>query len=321
MAKQRLNKNVVIGLTLFTFVVMIVLSIIMLNQLRKRDPAYFVVLAEQAVAGDHWDQAAIFYKEAWKRSGRAAHMVKIGEALLEFGDVPNALLAWQRALVSEPSLLAAHRARLEVLVESAKLNHQIAQWQQVLDGAEDMQDVAGEGQDAELAFALHAKGLAMLNLTSQDPDYADRGLEALENAVKLGTESVAYAIDLIDHYVQQNHHEQAKRLLDELLSRHTEPGDAGSRARTAYAIYQADLDETEAASAYFNDAITLADGTPDAQLDAELAYGVFLTRQMEDRVDGDCSIEIRWWKNRRHDVLVDENPSRNVGPRTANHSP
>ncbi len=279
MAKKRLNKNVVIGLTLFTFVVMIALSIIMLNQLRKRDPAYFVVLAEQAVAGDHWDQAAIFYKQAWKRSGRAAHMVKIGEALLEFGDVPNALLAWHQALVSEPSLLAAHRARLEVFVESAKLNHQIARWQQVLAAAEDMQDAAGEGQDAELAFALHAKGLAMLNLKSQDPQHADRGIEALENAVALDAECVIYAIDLIDHHVQQDRQEQAKRLLDELLSRHTEPGDAGSRARTAYAIYQADLGESEAASAYFHDAIALAESTPEAQLEAQLAYGAFLTRQ------------------------------------------
>ena len=282
MAKKRLNKNVVVGLTLFTFVVMIVLSIIMLSQLRKRDPAYFVVLAERAVAGEHWDQAAIFYKEAWRRSGRAAHVVKIGEALLEFGDVPNALLAWQQALVSEPNLLVAHRARLEVLVELAQLNHQIAQWQLVLDAAEDMQDVAGEAQDAELAFALHAKGLAMLSLTSQDPDYADRGIEALQSAASLDTECVTYAVDLIDHHVRQDHHEQAKHLLDELLSRHTEAGDAGSRARTAYAIYQADLDETEAARAYFNDAIALAEGTPEAQLKAELAYGVFLTKQWGD---------------------------------------
>ena len=166
MAKKRLNKNVVVGLTLFGFVLMIVLSIIMLSQLRKRDPAYFIVLAEQAVASDHWDQAAIFYKEAWRRSGDAKHLVKIGEALLEYGDVPNALLAWKQALVSQPNLLTAHRAYLEVLLELAELNHHISQWQNVLKAAEDMLDAATEDQRAELAFALHAKGLAMLNLTS-----------------------------------------------------------------------------------------------------------------------------------------------------------
>jgi len=296
MAKKRLNKSVVVGLTLFTFVLMIVLSIIMLSQLRKRDPAYFVVLAEQAAAGDHWDQAAIFYKEAWRRSGDAAHLAKIGEALLECGDVPNALLAWQQALVSDPNLLSAHRARLEVLLESAKLNYQVAQWQQVLNAAEDMQDAAGEGHDVELAFALHAKGLAMLHLTSQDPEYADRGIEVLEKAVALDTECVTYAIDLIDHYVQQDHHEQAKQRLDELVSRHTGPGDAASRARTAYAIYQADLKESEAARAYFNDAIALAEGAPEAQLEAELAYGAFLTRQWGNaRREGldDSTVEAR----------------------------
>ena len=45
MARKRLNKKVVVGLTLFTFLTIIVLSTLMLRQLQKADPKHFVALA------------------------------------------------------------------------------------------------------------------------------------------------------------------------------------------------------------------------------------------------------------------------------------
>jgi uncharacterized membrane-anchored protein len=38
MAGKRLNKNLVVGLTLCAFVMMVLLSVLMLLQLRQRDP-------------------------------------------------------------------------------------------------------------------------------------------------------------------------------------------------------------------------------------------------------------------------------------------
>ncbi len=53
MAKKRLNKNLVIVLTLLAFVMMIAASVLMLRRLQQRDPKYFVDLArQQASRGD-----------------------------------------------------------------------------------------------------------------------------------------------------------------------------------------------------------------------------------------------------------------------------
>ena len=45
MAKKRLNKNVVVALTLSSFLVIIVLSVLMLRQLQRGDPQRLAQLA------------------------------------------------------------------------------------------------------------------------------------------------------------------------------------------------------------------------------------------------------------------------------------
>lgn len=276
MAKKRLNKNVVVGLTLFGFVGMIVLSVIMLSQLRKRDPKYFIDLAEQAVSREHWDQAVLFYREAWRRSEDALHVVRLGEALLELGDVPQALMAWQQALLSQPDLLVGHRAQLEVLVELAQLNMRVEQWKLVHDAAEKMRDVAAETSTPDHAYALYALGLSLLNMSNVDPAYVSQGFDAIEQSVALDPAEVSYAIDLAGQYAQRNQRTDAKALLDELLSRHPNPGDAGARVRTAYAMYQANSGESASARAYFEDALDFAADAPEARFEGELSFSAFL---------------------------------------------
>ena len=90
MARKRLNKNLVVGITLVVFVIMIVLSALMLNQLQQRDPKYFVELAQAAAKNGDWQQAALFYNEAWERSSDPLHLVSLGDALLSNGDVERA---------------------------------------------------------------------------------------------------------------------------------------------------------------------------------------------------------------------------------------
>jgi len=279
MAQKRLNKNVVIGLTLFAFALMILLSVIMLLQLRKRDPQYFADLAEAAADEGHWEQAGLFYREAWRRSEDATHLVRLGDALLELGDVTNALAAWSQALVTQPDLLAAHRMRLNVLHEIAKLGRETASWQDVLRAAEAMLERTTPDDTDNRSFALHAKGMALLNLGAVDSANNDRGLEALETAVAISPERVTYAVDLVRNYIILDQRDDARALLDKMLSRHADPGSAGSRARAAYAMYQADAGEDEAALAYFQDAIEYAGPGTEARLEARLACSTFLMRQ------------------------------------------
>lgn len=279
MAQKRLNKPVVIGLTLFLFAVMIGLSAVMLVQMRKRDPQYFANLAETAAKQEHWEQAGLFYREAWRRSKDATYLVKLGDALLELGDVNNALASWSQALITQPDLLIAHRTRLGVLHEIAKLSRQTKSWQEVLRAAEAMLDKTSPEDANDRGFALHAKGMALLNLAKVDPANNAKGLEALEAAVGTSPDKVTYAVDLVRNYILQGKRDDAKALLDELISHHPNHDAAGSRARAAYAMYQADAGNDEAALAYFKDAIDYADPSSDARLEAQLACSTFLMKQ------------------------------------------
>ena len=57
MATRRLNKNLVVFLALSAFAMMILLSVLMLAQLQKRDPKYFVELAQRSAEQQQWQQA------------------------------------------------------------------------------------------------------------------------------------------------------------------------------------------------------------------------------------------------------------------------
>lgn len=54
MARKQLNKTMVVGLTLCLFAFMVLLSVVMLRQLQRRDPKYFVDLAETALEHEEW---------------------------------------------------------------------------------------------------------------------------------------------------------------------------------------------------------------------------------------------------------------------------
>src|SRR3989304_2576562 len=100
MARKRLNKNLVLVLALSAFAMMILLAVLMLGQLQKRDPEYFVALAERSAEQRQWQQAAMFYNEAWDRSGDAGHLVEVGEMMLRDGEVIKAIMCWRQALVA-----------------------------------------------------------------------------------------------------------------------------------------------------------------------------------------------------------------------------
>ena len=119
MTRKRLNKNLIVSLTLCMFVMIIVLSVLMLQQLKRRDPKYFVELAQQYENQQDWQTAAVFYQKAWERSNDPRHLVSIGDALLNAGEVGPAVQSWRMALINQPDLTEAHIRQLELLLELA----------------------------------------------------------------------------------------------------------------------------------------------------------------------------------------------------------
>src|SRR3990172_4758822 len=168
MARRRLNKNLVVVLALSGFAMMILLAVLMLGQLQKRDPKYFVALAERSAEQQQWQQAAMFYNEAWERSGDTGYLVEVGEMLLREGEVIKAIMCWRQALVHQPELLAAHERQLELMLQLARLYGTPQRWEQLRDAAEAMLRVVSGQTPRQKAFAHHANGLALLNLQSRD---------------------------------------------------------------------------------------------------------------------------------------------------------
>lgn len=297
MATKRLNKNLVVALTLFTFAAMIGLAVIMLSQLQKRDPIYFYDLAEKARVQSQWPQAALFYREAYARSQDAAYLVYFGEMMLNDGEVRNALGAWQQALINQPDLLDAHVKLIDLLTELAQQSGNLSRWERLREAADHFIEVDVEKTSQQQAMAHHAKGLALIRLKNQDESYVHQGIEELESAARLSPETVDYSIDLARQYVSQEREDDGQRLLQDLVTRHTSPGADSSKVRLAYAKYLVDVKQIEEAEPLFTESLSLAQGNPDALYDARLGYAVFLSQKWGRTIQTDESSD---------EVLFDE---------------
>ena len=278
MAKRRLNKNLVIALTLFSFLVIIVLSVLMLKQLQKGDPERLMQLAQAHEEKGEWREAAVFYHRAWEKSGDWGYIVSWADMQLEEGKVALALQGWREALVHKPELIGAHRRQLETLLEIAHLHGRLDNWIAVQEAAEAMLAVE-EATPEELAFAHHANGLALVNLESQAEENAARGMAELQEAVGLAPEAVDYAIDLASQHLLQGEVEEGELSFRRMLGKYAAPGAEASKVRTVYAKHLAGRREFEEARRYHRESVSLAGEDSRAQVEARLAQAEFLAQR------------------------------------------
>ena len=136
MARKRLNKNLVLVLSFVAFATLLGVSALVLRNLQQRDPQYFIDLARQYETNDDWATASVFYKKAWDRSRDSSHLVLLGDALLNSGEVEMAVASWRQALINSPDLTDAHLRQMELFLEMALLNARRSQWNGVKDAAE-----------------------------------------------------------------------------------------------------------------------------------------------------------------------------------------
>ncbi len=288
MAAKQLNKRLVVALSLFGFACMILICVLMLRQLQRRDPHYFVQLGQTAESQQQWQQAALFYNEAWERGRDARYLVNVGEMLLQEGDVAKALFAWRQALVHEPALLEAHARQVALLLQVAQLYATPARWQQALEAAEAFLGVIPAGAEAQQAVAHHAKGLALLNLESRDPRNAELGIGALTTAMRLADSEVDYALDLARELVRAERVEEGEGIYRRLVEEQVAPGAGASKARLAYAQFLAERQRTEEAEAFYQQSLEAGIGDAAALRDAKMGYSRFLmqrwARAVRDRV-------------------------------------
>ncbi|MHC4695984.1 MAG: tetratricopeptide repeat protein [Planctomycetota bacterium] len=295
MARKRINKKLVVGLTFFVFLTVIILSVLMLRQLQQGDPQRFVALAERYEAKEEWRQAALFYHKAWENGGDHTHLVRAGEMLTQEGEVGQALYYWRQALVSDPNLVEAHTKRIELLLELATLYGGVGRSQEVHEAAEAMLDAATELAASELAFAYNANGLALVKLASQDEANVEKGLAELRMAVELAPDNVDYAIELGMWHVRQKRVDEGEGILRELPELFKSPGEAGAKARSAYAKYLSgrppsdDAERNlERAEQLFEESLVFAEDDPTALLEAKLDFATFLSQQWARAIGEDA---------------------------------
>lgn len=276
MAKQ-LNKNLIVVLTIAAFGVILALSVIMLQRIERSDPKYFIELAERAAGVGQWQQAAIFYNRAWELSNDPAHIVAVGDMLLEDGEVGRAIGSWEQALVHQPDLFDAHERLIDLRLELGELYSDSGNWEKVHDASLAMLEVDAPRTPQREAFAQNARGLALVALRRRAEDNAAQGLIALEKAFELAPDAVEYGIDLALEYMRIDRSEDAETLLRRLVADNVETGANASKARLALARFLAGQQKLDEADPLFSESVTVAGDDGEARTDAEIGFAVFLS--------------------------------------------
>jgi len=291
MARKQINKNLVVALTLCVFLAMVIASVLMLRQLQRADPKRFVAIAESYAEREEWAPAALFYGKAFANSDDPTHLVLQGDMLLEDGDVFNALNCWRQALVNDPELIAAHKRQLSLFLELAALYGGVDRWLPLAESAEAFLDIEVELKDDEEAAARHARGLALVQLASQDASNVSKGLEDLKTASELDPSNLDYSIDYAAACIRHGSSEQGEGILRDLVERFDARGAESARARMVYAKYlgvrrpleTAELSFAEA-ERLFEESLLMAEGHPESLREAKLEFASFLAQRWADAV-------------------------------------
>lgn len=271
---KRLNKNLVVGLSVAGFVVMLALSVLMIHTLEQNDPAELAKLAEQYRDREEWEEAAQLYRRAWEVGTDPAYLVDAGEMALNGGAVLDALTFWQNAITQDPSLVAAREKRLDVVLRIAQLQNQVGDWIAVQEGADGLLSV-----DPENAQGHYAGGIAYSQLDTQAAGNAEQGLELLKRATELAPDNLEYALAYTAALLQRGQQEAGEAQLAALMERFTQPGLEAAKVRWVYGAYLARRNETEKAERQFQDAITLAGQNAEALAGAQQAYGSYIAQR------------------------------------------
>ncbi|MFQ5462616.1 MAG: tetratricopeptide repeat protein [Phycisphaerae bacterium] len=287
MAKKRLNKKLVLLLSLLAAMTMIGLAMVMLVQLQGTDPERFAELARSATEAEEYEQASLFYHKAWQRSGDPRYLVQRGSVELSAGRINRALQCWRDAVIKDPGLLEARRSELQLELELGRLYNDVSVWIAVSTSAEAMIQADAEKTDEDLAFAYHAGGLALTHLASQDEANPQRGEAQLEQATQLDPNNVEYALDLATQYLASGRVDDGRQRLDTLAARFATPSTEASRIRLALARHLSTVEPFTDAERYFDESIQMAGDDVAQRREAQVGYAIYLTQKWARSVDQD----------------------------------
>lgn len=241
---KRVNKNMVVALTAFAFMLMAAGGILMVLQLRQDDPLRFRERAEKRCeqaerykaedkweeAKEEWNAALRLYQRAYSVRNEPLYLVNVGEMFYNLGDENWARQSWEDAVTIDPQLEAGW-------IKAAEFDHELARrypspgrWKRSQETAEKLLEFNQENPSA-----LFYLGSALIGLRAQDAANAETGLEKLRRAVELAPENVDYCLALVRGEAGEDQAEKALARLGEMGEANTVPGHDASRVRSIHA--------------------------------------------------------------------------------------
>src|SRR5205085_8278177 len=141
----RVNKNLVVALTLGGMVATTAAGILLVNNLPQKSPQKFVDQAEEFLARKPPDyiKAATFYQRAYGRAHSAGdtptankYLIKAGDLALQGGDAGMARKLWMAVVVADPTNIAAQEKVVSFYLDIAEMSNGSDLWNQVQSDAE-----------------------------------------------------------------------------------------------------------------------------------------------------------------------------------------
>ncbi len=304
--RKRLNKNLIVGLTAFAFVVMTSGGVLLVSGLSESNPERFAELGEEAFAKGNWDAARSFYARAYTIAKDSAYLVPIGDAYMAEGDEQRAVTTWRRAVADRSDLTDAYSKLLSVQLEHSRLfGLDPSRWLQVKRDAEGLLEAAetaassaegGEATDAtDTTTGLFALGVSMVELARQQQQEGNQeeGYAKIRESIAQKPAEVDFSVRLANYLAEDGKIEEAGELYRQLVAANDGTGMAPVDARIEYARFLAGYeDDLEDAREVLNDA-------KDAAGDDKQALGKALTALARAALID--------WDNSRRDPAIEEN--------------
>ncbi len=199
---KRLNKQMVLILTIASMVLTTVAMVVVIMNLPQKDPRPLAREAEVLAQEGKYDEAVKKYQGAARRAKAikdmdlyAEYMNLAGETALKGGSATDARRCWADVMLNDPKNEAAQQHTVSLFLEFA--NHAGVPWNILQEEAQKLVDI-----NPGNATGLHALGLALVQQRAADPANGDAGEKNLLAAMEIDRSNPDYSDRLARYYLE-----------------------------------------------------------------------------------------------------------------------
>jgi hypothetical protein len=217
---KRLNKQMVLALTIAGMVVTTAAGVLLIVNLPKKDPQPLVDQAELFAERGEYEEAMRYYNQASIRARTAgdaektnAYLVRAGDMALKCGLAAEARRFWGAVVLNNPAHEEAQERIVELSLEFAKPTRNVRNWQEVQNQAGILLEINPNNY-----LGLHAMGRALIGQRAINESFMEEGKAKLIAAVEGDKSNPEYVNDLaLLVYLAERKIEDALRVYNVLI--------------------------------------------------------------------------------------------------------